>query len=57
MNTVTVTRDMLIWHDDRCGMYKTPQGYVLVEYTTGDARWMGARQAKYFMSLSERGKE
>jgi len=48
-NTVTVTKDMLVWHDARCGMYKTPKGYCLVEYATGDARWMPVRQAKDFL--------
>ncbi len=50
MKTTTVTKDMLVWHDSRCGMYKSPtQGYVLVEYSTGDCRWMDAHQARKFM--------
>ena len=53
MKSVIVTKDMLIWHDDRSGMYKTPHGYVLVEYATGDAQWMPDRQAKSFLKLAD----
>lgn len=49
MKSTTVTKDMLIWNNGRSGMYKSPQGYVLVEYSTGVCRWMSTRQAKQFM--------
>lgn len=51
MKTVTITKDMLIWHDDRSGLYKSPKGYVLVEYATGDARWMNKRWANDFLKV------
>ena len=50
--SVTITKDMQVWHDERCGMYKHPkQGYVLVEFSTGDGRWMPVRQAKNFLKI------
>ncbi len=52
-NTITVTKDMLIWHDTQCGLYKTPQGHVLLEYQTGDGHWMSARQAKNWLKLDD----
>ena len=51
MKTVTCTPQQLEYRDNRCGLYHTPKGYVLVEYATGDARWMSVRQAKYFLKL------
>ena len=49
--TVTVTQNDLVWHDDRCGMYLSTQGYVLLGYASGEARYMPVRQAKNFMNL------
>lgn len=54
---VTVTKEMLEWQDDTCGLYKTPEGYVLVEYSSGDARWMNHSQAKDFMRFNRNHKE
>ena len=51
MKTVTITKDMLVWHDQRSGLYKSPQGYVLVEYKTGDARYMSQQQAKNWLEM------
>ena len=56
MKTVTVTPEMRIWYDNRCGLYKTPKGHVLIEYATGDARWMPVRQAKHFLKTMEQVK-
>lgn len=53
MKTVRATKEDLVWHDDRCGMYKTKEGYALLEYTTGDVMWMSARQAKSFIKLAK----
>ena len=53
---ITVTKAMLEWHDDTCGLYKTPKGYVLIEYASGDARWMPVRQAKQFMLTNKEEK-
>ena len=50
-NSVAVTKDMLVWQDNQNGLYKTPKGYVLLEYRTGDARWMSARQAENWLKL------
>jgi len=44
--TITITRDMLVWHDSQRGLYKSSQGYALVEYATGDVRYMSEQQAK-----------
>ena len=55
--SITVTKDMLVWHDDRCGMYNTPQGYVLIEYATGKIRSMSVRQAKSFLKRTGAVKE
>lgn len=50
----TVTKDMLIWHDNRCGIYKHPKaGYVLIEYGSDYARYMPARQAKAFIKMAQ----
>jgi len=44
--TVTLKKEMLVWHDSQMGLYKSLLGYVLVEYKTGDARYMDSWQAK-----------
>ena len=47
---VTVTKDMLIFHTDKYGIYKHPkQGYCIIE--NGYARWMPARQAKSLIKM------
>ena len=48
---IAITPDQLKYRDDRCGLYLTPEGYVLIEYATGDARWMTAQQARHFMKI------
>lgn len=50
---ITITPDQLRYRDDRCGLYLTPKGYVLIEYATGDARWMTVRGARNFMKICE----
>ena len=56
--TEKVTKEMLVCGDEQCGLYKHPkEGYVLIEYSTGDARFMPARQAKNWIKIqSERAK-
>ena len=50
--SVTITNDMMVWNDSTKGLYKHPkEGYVLIDHSTGDGRWMPTRQAKNWLKI------
>ena len=56
---MTLYPEDAIYKDDRVGLFKIPRQqfgfpYVLIEWQSGDARYMSARGAKGFIKLANK---